>query len=40
VGLYQFNVLVPTVAASDTVPLTFSLAGTAGPQNLVIAIQN
>src|ERR1017187_6377348 len=40
VGLYQFNVLVPTVAASDTVPLTFTLAGTAGPQNLVIAVQN
>jgi uncharacterized protein (TIGR03437 family) len=40
VGLYQFNVVVPTVAASDTVPLTFMLAGTAGPQNLVIAVQN
>jgi uncharacterized protein (TIGR03437 family) len=40
VGLYQFNVVVPNVAASDTVPLTFTLAGAKGPQNLVIAIQN
>jgi uncharacterized protein (TIGR03437 family) len=40
VGLYQFNVLVPSVAASDSVPLTFTLGGAPGPQNLVIAIQN
>jgi uncharacterized protein (TIGR03437 family) len=40
VGLYQFNVVVPNVAASDSVPLTFTLGGVAGPQNLVIAIQN
>jgi uncharacterized protein (TIGR03437 family) len=40
VGLYQFNVLVPNVAASDSVPLTFTLGGAPGPQNLVIAIQN
>ena len=39
VGLYQFNVTVPNVAASDTVPLTFTLGGVAGPQNLVIAVQ-
>lgn len=39
-GLYQFNVVVPNVPASDTVPLTFTLGGTAGPQNLVIAVQN
>ncbi len=39
VGLYQFNVVVPNVAPSDTVPLTFTLAGVAGPQNLVIAVQ-
>jgi uncharacterized protein (TIGR03437 family) len=38
-GLYQFNVVVPNVAASDSVPLTFTLAGAAGPQNLVIAVQ-
>ena len=40
VGLYQFNVVVPNVPASDTVPLTFTLGGTPGPQNLVIAVQN
>jgi uncharacterized protein (TIGR03437 family) len=39
-GLYQFNVVVPNVAASDTVPFTFSLGGTAGTQTLLIAIQN
>jgi uncharacterized protein (TIGR03437 family) len=39
-GLYQFNVVVPKVAASDTVPLAFTLGGAAAPQNLVIAIQN
>jgi uncharacterized protein (TIGR03437 family) len=37
-GLYQFDVVVPNVAASDTVPVTFSLGGSAGTQNLVIAI--
>ena len=40
VGLYQFNVVVPNVAASDSVPLTFTLGGANGPQNLVIAVQN
>lgn len=39
-GLYQFNVVVPNVAASDTVPLTFSLNGTANPQTLIVAISN
>jgi len=39
-GLYQFNVVVPNVAASDSVPLTFSLAGSAGTQNLLISISN
>ncbi len=39
VGLYQFNVVVPTVAASDAVPLAFTLGGVRGKQNLVIAIQ-
>jgi uncharacterized protein (TIGR03437 family) len=39
-GLYQFNVVVPNVAAGDTVPLTFSLNGTPLPQNLVISISN
>jgi uncharacterized protein (TIGR03437 family) len=40
VGLYQFNVVVPNVAASDSVPVVFTLGGTVVPQNLVIAIQN
>jgi uncharacterized protein (TIGR03437 family) len=40
VGLYQFNVVVPNVAASDTVPLAFTLNGVGGTQNLVIAVQN
>jgi len=40
VGLYQFNVVVPTTAASDTVPLTFSVGTTAGSQTLVISIGN
>lgn len=39
VGLYQFNVVVPNVAASDTVPLTFTLGGVAGSQTLYIAVQ-
>jgi uncharacterized protein (TIGR03437 family) len=39
-GLYQFNVVVPNVAASDSVPFTFSLAGNAGTQTLLIAIEN
>jgi len=39
-GLYQFNLVVPNVAASDTVPLTFSLGGTAGTQKLIISVGN
>jgi uncharacterized protein (TIGR03437 family) len=39
VGLYQFNLVVPNVAASDTVPLTFTLGGVAGTQTLYIAVQ-
>jgi uncharacterized protein (TIGR03437 family) len=39
-GLYQFNVVVPNVAASDTVPLTFSLNGTPGTQRMLISISN
>ncbi|MEO8372005.1 MAG: hypothetical protein ABI806_22670 [Candidatus Solibacter sp.] len=39
VGLYQINVVVPSVGAGDAVPLTFTLGGAAGPQNLFIAIQ-
>ena len=39
-GLYQFNVVVPSVAASDSVPFTYSLGGVPGPQNLIIAVGN
>lgn len=39
-GLYQFNVVVPSIAASDSVPLTFSLDATAGRQQLLISIAN
>jgi uncharacterized protein (TIGR03437 family) len=38
VGLYQFNVIVPFVAASDLVPLTFKLGGVAGSQTLYTAV--
>jgi uncharacterized protein (TIGR03437 family) len=40
VGLYQFNLVVPNVTASDSVPVTFTLAGIAGTQTLYIAVQN
>jgi uncharacterized protein (TIGR03437 family) len=39
-GLYQFNVTVPNVAASDAVPLTFTVDGVAGAQTLFIAVGN
>jgi uncharacterized protein (TIGR03437 family) len=40
IGLYQFNLTVPNVTASDAVPVTFTLAGVAGTQTLYIAVQN
>ena len=40
VGLYQFNVVVPNVPANNATPLVFSLNGTPGTQNLVLAISN
>lgn len=40
VGLYQFNVMVPNVAAGDAVPLTFRLGGVPAAQTVYIAIQN
>jgi len=40
VGLYQFNVTVPNVAASDLVPVTFSLGGFSGAQTLYLAVGN
>jgi uncharacterized protein (TIGR03437 family) len=39
VGLYQFNVTVPNIPASDKAPLTFSLGGANGSQTLYIAVQ-
>ena len=39
-GLYQFNILVPQVAASDAAPFTFTLGGTAGAQQLLLPIGN
>jgi len=40
VGLYQFNVVIPSVPPNDATPLTFSLNGVSGTQDLVIAIGN
>ncbi|MEP7363779.1 MAG: IPT/TIG domain-containing protein [Acidobacteriota bacterium] len=40
VGLYQFNVVVPSVAPNDRVPLTFTLGGAGGTQSLFIAVGN
>jgi uncharacterized protein (TIGR03437 family) len=41
VGLYQFNVVVPNVADSDLVPLTFTFGGaTVTTQTLYTAIRN
>lgn len=39
-GLYQFNVVVPKVDSGDSVPLSFTLNGSPGPQKMVIAIGN
>lgn len=40
VGLYQFNVVVPNVANSDAVPITFPLGGVNGTQTLYTAVHN
>jgi uncharacterized protein (TIGR03437 family) len=40
VGLYQFDVVVPTVSTSDAIPLRFTLNGSAGLQTLYISILN
>jgi len=40
VGLFQLNVVVPTVAAGDAVPLSFTLGGVAGAQTLFVAVGN
>jgi len=40
IGLYQFNVMVPNIPDSDTVPVTFTLGGVAGTQTLFIAVHH
>ena len=39
-GLYQFNIVVPNVPASDTTPFTFTINGVAGTQSLLMPIGN
>ena len=39
VGLYQFNVIVPTIPANAAAAVSFTLGGTEGPQDLFIATQ-
>jgi uncharacterized protein (TIGR03437 family) len=39
IGLYQFDLVVPSVAAGNLVPVTFTLGGVAGAQTLYTAIQ-
>jgi uncharacterized protein (TIGR03437 family) len=40
VGLYQFDVVVPTVPPGNAVPVTFTLGGVSGTQTLYTAIGN
>jgi uncharacterized protein (TIGR03437 family) len=40
VGVYQFNVVVPNIAASDAVPVTFTLDGVNGAQTLYTSVGN
>jgi uncharacterized protein (TIGR03437 family) len=40
VGLYQFNVVVPSVGNSDAIPLTFTLGNGSGAQTLFTAVHN
>lgn len=39
-GLYQFNVVVPSVPDNDAVPISFSLGGVGGTQTLFIAVHH
>jgi uncharacterized protein (TIGR03437 family) len=39
VGLYQFNVVVPAIAANNAAPVTFTVNGTAGTQTLYLAVE-
>jgi uncharacterized protein (TIGR03437 family) len=38
-GLYQFDVVVPNVAANNAFPISFNLGGVNGSQKLYIAVQ-
>ncbi len=40
IGLYQFNVVVPTIGNTDAAPVTFTLDGVPGTQTLYIPVQN
>ncbi len=40
VGLYQFNVVIPQIPASDSASVTFSLNGNTGTQTLNLPISN
>jgi uncharacterized protein (TIGR03437 family) len=40
VGVYQFNVVVPDIPASDTTPLVFTLGGAQVAQTLYLFIGN
>ena len=39
-GLYQFNVVVPKVAANNATPITFMLGSVKSTQTLYIAVAN
>jgi uncharacterized protein (TIGR03437 family) len=39
VGLYQFDMVVPSTTAHGPVPITFTLGGVAGTQTLLLSIQ-
>jgi uncharacterized protein (TIGR03437 family) len=39
-GLYQFNVVVPSVGANGAMPISFTLGGVKGTQTLYIAVGN
>jgi uncharacterized protein (TIGR03437 family) len=40
IGLYQFNLTVPTIPANNAAPLTFTQGGAGGMQTLYIAVAN
>jgi uncharacterized protein (TIGR03437 family) len=40
IGLYQFNVVVPSMPDNDAAPLTFTLNGASGSQTLFTAVKN